>query len=104
MIWEDPQIPKRDKQIIGVLLILILSPWDLIPESRPFWGKVDDLFYIAIILDYGFRVLDSRIVLSHWPWGMTSFARVRAIARFLGSFLPSFLLKYVWKFKPDPYD
>ena len=100
---NDERIPSRDKKIILAMIALIISPIDLIPDWIPFFGQLDDLVLLAIVLDYFFRVLDSRILLSHWPWGMKSFAQVRAIARVLQFFVPRFVKKRLWKYVGDPY-
>lgn len=102
-VANDPNIPERDKKVLLALIALVISPFDIIPDWIPFFGQLDDLIIIAIILDYFFQVLDSRILLSHWPWGMKSFARVRALARFLQFFAPKFIKRRLWKYVGDPY-
>lgn len=100
---NDERIPERDKKILLAMIALIISPIDFIPDWIPFFGQLDDLVLMAIILDYFFEVLDSRILLSHYPWDMKSFARLRAIARFLQFLVPGFLKKRLWKYVGDPY-
>lgn len=100
---NDERIPERDKKILLAMIALIISPIDFIPDWIPFFGQLDDLVLMAIILDYFFEVLDSRILLSHYPWDMKSFARLRAIARFLQFLVPRFLKKRLWKYVGDPY-
>lgn len=102
-VSKDERIPSRDKAIIVALVGLIISPIDLIPDVIPFFGQLDDLIILAILLDYFFSVLDSRLLLSHWPWGMASFARVRGIARVLQFFVPKFVKKRLWAYVGDPY-
>ncbi len=99
----DERIPARDKKILLALIALILSPVDLIPDWIPVLGQLDDVVMISIVLDYFFQVLDSRVLLSHYPWGMKSFARLRAIARVLQFFVPRFLKKKLWSYVQDPY-
>ena len=100
---NDERIPSRDKKVILAMIALIISPIDLIPDWIPVFGQLDDLILLAIILDYFFRVLDSNVLLSHWPWGMKSFARMRSMARFLQFFVPNFVKKRLWKYVGDPY-
>ena len=102
-VANDERIPPRDKKILLAMIALIISPIDLIPDWIPVFGQLDDLVILAIILDYLFRVLDSRILLSHYPWGMKSFARLRAIARVLEFFVPRFIKKRLWSYVGDPY-
>jgi uncharacterized membrane protein YkvA (DUF1232 family) len=102
-ISRDERIPQRDKKILVTLAALIVSPIDLIPDWIAFFGQIDDLIMFSLIMDYFFRVLDSRVVLSQWPWSMKSFARLRAIARGLHIFVPKFLSKRLWSYTPDPF-
>lgn len=102
-VANDERIPARDKKILLALIALVVSPIDFIPDWIPFFGQLDDLIILSIILDYFFQVLDIRVLLSHYPWGMKSFARLRAIARFFQFFVPKFLKKRLWQYVGDPY-
>jgi uncharacterized membrane protein YkvA (DUF1232 family) len=100
---NDERIPSRDKKILLAMIALIISPFDIIPDWIPFFGLLDDFIILSIILDYFFSVLDSRILLSHFPWDMKAFARLRSIARALQFFVPNFLKKKLWSYVGDPY-
>lgn len=100
---QDERIPSRDKKIILALVALLISPFDIIPDWIPFFGLLDDLIILSIVLDYFFTILDSRILLSHFPWDMKTFARLRTIARMLQIFVPKFLKKRLWTYVGDPY-
>ncbi len=102
-VARDERIPERDKKVLLALIALIISPIDFIPDWIPIFGQLDDLIILSIILDYFFSVLDSRILLSHWPWDMKRFARVRSVARTLQFFVPKFLKRKLWKYVGDPY-
>ncbi|MFP5384957.1 MAG: YkvA family protein [Bacteriovoracia bacterium] len=100
---NDERIPARDKKVLLALIALILSPFDLIPDWIPIFGLLDDLVILSIILDYFFSVLDSNVLLSHFPWDMKAFARLRAIARGMQFFVPRFLKKKLWTYVGEPY-
>lgn len=102
-VANDPRVPDRDKKVILALALLIASPIDIIPDWIPFFGQLDDLVLLAIILDYFFRVLDSQILLSHYPWGMKSFIRLRWCARSLSFLVPRFFSNRVWAYVGSPY-
>lgn len=102
-VSTDERIPSRDKKIIMAMVILILSPIDLIPDWIPFFGQIDDVILLSIILDYFFRVLDSVILLSHYPWGMKSFSILRSIARSLNFLVPNWIKKKLWSYIGSPY-
>ena len=100
---QDERIPVRDKKILLALVALLISPFDLIPDWIPIFGLLDDFIILSFILDYFFSVLDSRILLSHFPWDMKAFARLRSIARILQLFVPKFIKKRLWSYVGDPY-
>lgn len=102
-VANDERIPARDKKILLAMIALLISPFDLIPDWIPVVGLLDDLIILSFILDYFFTVLDSRVLLSHYPWGMKSFVRLKAIAHFFQMFVPKFLKKKLWQYVGDPY-
>lgn len=61
-VANDPRIPKRDKKVLLVLIALVVSPIDLIPDWIPIVGVLDDIVMIALILDYFFEILDTKIL------------------------------------------
>ncbi len=101
--WEDEKIPVRDKKIILILLALIISPIDFIPDWVPLYGLIDDLISLALICDYFFNIVDQQVLLSHYPWGMKSFARIRRIAGIFSFFVPSFIADNLWKYTREPF-
>ena len=100
---NDERIPARDKKVLLVMIGLLISPLDLIPDWIPVIGLLDDLIILSFILDYFFSVLDSRILLSHFPWDMKAFARLRAISRGLQFLVPKFIKNKIWKYVGDPF-
>lgn len=100
---QDERIPERDKKIILALVALIVSPFDLIPDWIPVVGLLDDVFILSIILDYFFDVLDSRILLSHFPWDMKAYTRLKKIAKAMQFLVPGFLKRKLWSYIGDPY-
>lgn len=102
-VAHDERIPNRDKKIILAMIALIISPIDLIPDWIPFVGQLDDLVLISFILDYYFTVLDSNVLLSHYPWGMKSYVRLKSMANFFEFLVPKFIKKKLWSYVGDPY-
>ncbi len=102
-VAADPRIPEKDKKIILAMALLIVSPIDLIPDWIPILGQLDDLIYLAIICDYFFEVLDPEILLSHYPWGMKSFLKIKRLSRVLAFMVPRFIRKRIWSYVGSPY-
>lgn len=102
-VSQDERIPSRDKKVLMALIALLISPFDIIPDWIPLLGMLDDLIILSIVLDYFFRVLDSTILLSHYPWGMKSFAFLRNFSRTFSFFVPQFIVRRIWKYVPPAY-
>jgi uncharacterized membrane protein YkvA (DUF1232 family) len=102
-VAQDPEIPERDKKVILAMIALIISPIDIIPDWIPVFGMLDDAIILALVLDYFFDVLDSRVLLRHFPWNMKSFARIKRLARITSFLVPGFIKNNIWKYKKDPY-
>ena len=102
-VAEDQRIPMVDKKIILVLIGLTISPIDFIPDWIPFYGLIDDLLMLALVMDYFFNVIDQSILLSHYPWGMKSFARIKRIAGIFSFFVPNFIADNLWKYVKEPF-
>lgn len=100
---NDERIPARDKKIVLAMVALIISPIDFIPDWIPFFGLLDDVILLALILDYFFEVLDQSILLSHYPWGMKSFARLRRTASITSFLVPNFIKDHLWKYTREPF-
>ncbi len=102
-VANDPRIPESDKKILLILVALIVSPIDIIPDWIPIIGVMDDFVLMGIVLDYFFNHLDEEILLSHYPWTMKSFIRLKKTARVVGYLAPNWVKERVWKFKPNIY-
>lgn len=102
-VANDQRIPARDKKVLLALMALIISPVDIIPDWIPIFGMMDDIVLLAIVLDYLFETLDQEVLLSHYPWDMKSYTKIRRVARMIGKLTPSFVKDLIWKYEGDPY-
>jgi len=102
-LFLDKRIPDRDRKVVIAFLLLIISPLDLVPDWIPFVGVIDDVFLIALMGDYFFRVLDPEIFLGRWPFGLKSFQRLKRFFTSLASPIPKPLRNMIWKYRPSPY-
>lgn len=102
-VAKDERIPPEDKKVLIVLLALIASPFDIIPDWIPIFGQLDDLILLSIILDYFYNHLDQRVLLSHYPWGMKSFVRIKKLTGWITFLAPRWFKRRVWSYRPDIY-
>lgn len=100
---NDSRIPSRDKKIISGLISFLFIRILFIPDWIPFFGVLDVLCLTGIVLDYFFGILDQNLILSHYPWGMKSFARIRRFSLFLAFFAPRFITNNLWEYTKDPF-
>ncbi len=103
-VSTDPRIPDRDRIVLVALIGLIISPFDIIPDWIPIIGWMDDAVIFAVVLDYFFNHLDQTILLSHYPWGMKSYVRLRKTAQFVAQVTPSAIKGKIWAYKPSVYE
>lgn len=102
-VANDNRIPSTDKKKLLIILALIVSPIDLIPDWIPIIGWVDDFILLGVVLDYFFNYLDKDLLLSHFPWTMKSFLRLQRGARVVTWFTPSWIKNKIWSYKPSAY-
>lgn len=100
---NDQRIPLRDKKIVLGILVIIVLRILFIPDWVPYFGILDVLILLGILCDYLFVIVDQNLILSHYPWGMKSFARIKRIAQFLAFFAPSFISDRLWEYIKEPF-
>lgn len=63
----DRDVPAGTRIWLGVLLIYLLSPIDLIPDIVPVLGFADDVLVVALVLRIAIRHAGYGPVRRHWP-------------------------------------
>jgi uncharacterized membrane protein YkvA (DUF1232 family) len=63
----DPDMPRRIRVALVVLLTLLASPIDLIPDFIPVLGYADDVIITALVLRWVTRTAGPRALAKHWP-------------------------------------
>ena len=63
----DPQLPRRIRIVLIVLLAFIASPIDLIPDFIPVIGFADDVIITALVLRWVSRTAGADALTEHWP-------------------------------------
>lgn len=77
----DPRIPRADRLALGVLLLYLVSPIDLVPDFIPVAGQLDDAILLALALRRLLRSAGPEIVVAHWPGPRRSLAVVLRVAQ-----------------------
>lgn len=65
-LLADRRVPMGSKVLLGVALLWILSPVDVVPEFVPVLGPFDDAIVAALVLRHVVRGAGADVVASHW--------------------------------------
>jgi uncharacterized membrane protein YkvA (DUF1232 family) len=65
----DPRVPRHAKIALGIAVVWIASPIDLIPEFLPVIGPLDDAVVAALVLRYVLRRAGPEVIAEHWRGG-----------------------------------
>jgi uncharacterized membrane protein YkvA (DUF1232 family) len=49
-LLHDPGVPRRSKVLVGLAMVWVVSPIDLLPEFLPIIGPLDDVIVVALVL------------------------------------------------------
>jgi uncharacterized membrane protein YkvA (DUF1232 family) len=64
---RDPRVPRRARVALGIAMLWVLSPIDLVPEFIPVIGPLDDVIVVALCLRYAGRRVPRDVLLEAWP-------------------------------------
>jgi len=77
---SDRSVSIRVRIWLGVLLVYLVSPIDLIPDFIPVLGYADDALVVAIALRFAIRHAGRESVDEHWPGTPDGLAAVLRLA------------------------
>lgn len=67
LLRRHPDVPRRAKIALGIAVVWVLSPIDLIPEFLPVIGPLDDVVAVVLLLRYAARSIPRAVLLDAWP-------------------------------------
>jgi len=85
----DVRVPKKEKALLGLVVAYVLSPFDFIPDMIPFFGQVDDLFLLALVLNNLLKSVNQTILEQHWSGRGNILAVIQRLLNVSVSLLPS---------------
>ena len=65
-LMGDSRVSGADKALMAAAVAYALVPIDLIPDIIPFFGQLDDLFFLALAIDRLVSRAGAELVLEHW--------------------------------------
>ncbi|MEI4272566.1 YkvA family protein [Klenkia sp. LSe6-5] len=76
----DPSLPRGVRIRLGLLLVYLASPLDLVPDVVPVIGYADDAVVVALVLRSVVRTAGPGALDRHWPGSDTGLQLVRRLA------------------------
>ncbi|KGM97455.1 hypothetical protein Z968_03430 [Clostridium novyi A str. 4552] len=65
-LMKDEKVDKKTKMLIGAAITYIVLPGDIIPDSVPIIGKMDDIGIGLVLLDKIIDSVNEEVILKHW--------------------------------------
>lgn len=79
-LLADPELPRRRKVVLVLLVAYLASPLDLIPDFIPVAGQLDDAIIVVLVLRYVLRGAGPELLRERWPGPESSIDAVLAAA------------------------
>lgn len=79
-IAADPQLPRGVRIRLGLLLVYLILPIDLIPDFIPVLGYADDAIIVGLALRSVTRRAGPAALERHWPGTAEGLQAVRRLA------------------------
>jgi uncharacterized membrane protein YkvA (DUF1232 family) len=76
----DPRVPRRRKVVLGLIVVYLASPIDLIPDFLPGLGQDVDAIIVAVGLRFLRGGADEPLLVDHWPGPESSLGVVMRLA------------------------
>jgi uncharacterized membrane protein YkvA (DUF1232 family) len=66
-LLRDDRVPRRGKVVLGLLVLYLVMPLDLIPDFIPIAGQLDDAVLVAVAIAYVARSAGRDVIEELWP-------------------------------------
>lgn len=83
-LMGDRRVPRGSKALLGMAIVWVVSPIDLVPEFLPVIGPLDDAVMAALVLRHVIRRAGREVVAEHWrgePATLELILRVAGLTR-----------------------
>ena len=90
-LLRDTRVPLVSKIVVGIAVVWLISPIDLVPEFVPVLGPLDDVIVAVLALRHVLRRAGEDVVREHWHGAEGSLRAIIRVAD-LGS-RPRWLLR-----------
>jgi uncharacterized membrane protein YkvA (DUF1232 family) len=66
-LLRDDRVPRRAKVVLGLLVLYLVMPLDLVPDFIPVAGQLDDAVLVAVGIAYVVRSAGRNVIEELWP-------------------------------------
>jgi uncharacterized membrane protein YkvA (DUF1232 family) len=94
-LLRDNRVPARRRLAMPFAGAYVALPIDFIPDAIPFAGTIDDLFVLAVAIDYMLRVSPPEVIEEHWDGSEEGLELVRGMAAWGVELIPERLRRLV---------
>jgi uncharacterized membrane protein YkvA (DUF1232 family) len=79
-LLRDVRVPRRAKVVLGLLVLYLVMPLDLVPDFIPVAGQLDDAVLVAVTIAYVARSAGRDVIEELWPGSERALRAVLAFA------------------------
>jgi uncharacterized membrane protein YkvA (DUF1232 family) len=79
-LLRDDRVPRRAKVVLGLLVLYLVMPLDLVPDFIPVAGQLDDAVLVAVAIAYVARSAGRDVIEELWPGSERALRVVLAFA------------------------
>jgi uncharacterized membrane protein YkvA (DUF1232 family) len=65
-VATDSRVPARLKVLMGLAVVYVVAPVDLLPDFIPGAGRLDDLMVLLLALDMVLNHVPESVIREHW--------------------------------------
>jgi uncharacterized membrane protein YkvA (DUF1232 family) len=62
LVLKDKRTPLLAKILLGAALLYLLLPFDIIPDFIPFFGQLDDLIVVPLLVYLALKIIPKEII------------------------------------------
>ncbi len=104
-LMQDSRVTSTDKALVAATIAYVLSPWDLVPDVIPFFGQLDDLLLVALVLKRLMDSVEEEVLIEYWDGNEDLILTIEKITDLAVLFLPPKIYdKLIKKSRPGTID
>lgn len=95
-LFKDERVDKKTKAVVGVALGYLASPIDILPDSIPFIGKIDDVAIIFFVLNKIVNDIPENVLLENWQGQEDIIKIIKEEVNYINSAVGGETIESIW--------